>query len=326
MAAGLLVLAAGYLATASAWLHLGPRDGAARLVGSFAFQGLAAALLIDAVVAGLRAVPVRVADAGGVRLRRPTVAEVGALLLRAAYLLVGLAFAASLLARDVFVIRLAEGEDATGAPEEFVDREPPRPLSPGPFPVSLTVTRVEGALRPDGRVDGLRVRTRGADGSVRTLRPWTPLWLGWGRFLVPARAGYAPRYLIARENGAPIESIFVKLDLLPAGTFQEVHAAELPHRIVFALAGGASLAGDEPALVASVVRGRLRVGEGPVGAGRAVHVDGLVLTVPEVRRWAELRMVRDPGIPILGFALLLAGAGAALSAASRRATRRPAAR
>ncbi|HET9555425.1 MAG TPA: hypothetical protein VFP50_20850, partial [Anaeromyxobacteraceae bacterium] len=292
---------------------------AARLAGSLASSGLAGVLLLDAAVALLRAVPVRAEAAGGFALRRPGLAGWGGLLLSAAYLLAALAFTASLLAQEVLTVRVAEGEEATGAVEQVVDRATPRPYSPGPFPLALAVERVDGALRPDGGTDGLAVRVREAGGRERTLRPAWPLWAGWGRLLVPVRAGWALRYAVATEDGQPVESAFAKLDLLPAGTQQEVHATVLPHRLAFAIPAGTPPGPAGPALLGTVVRGRIRAGEGRLDAGGAVRFDGLVLTVPETRRWVELRMIRDPGLGIAGLAALVAAAALLLRRLARPA-------
>ncbi|MGB8931636.1 MAG: hypothetical protein WCC48_10360, partial [Anaeromyxobacteraceae bacterium] len=254
-------------------------------------------------------------------LRAPTLAEGGALLQRAAYLLTGLAFVASLYARDVLTLRVAEGEkaDATAQGGQFVDRAPPRRFSPGPFPVSFEVERVHGELREDGTAEGLSVEVREAGARARTSSRLRPLWEGWGRWLVPSRAGFALRYSIAVEGGGVLDSAFVKLDLLPAGTLQEVRSEVVPHRVVVSIPPGAARrGGDRPALSAVVLREGLVVGEGPLDGGGAIRFDGLVLTVPEVRRWAEFTMVRDPGLPLLGFGLLLAAAGALARYIERR--------
>ena len=308
----LLGLAAVYLVASGLWARQGAREAEGALVGSFAFEVLAAALVLDAIASVLRGVPLGTDATGRLVLRAPTLAEGGGLLQRLAYLLAGLAFVASLYSRDVLTLRVAEGEtaDATAQAGQFVDRDPPRRFSPGPFPVSFEEERVRGVLREDGSVDGLSVEVRGAGARSRTSSRLGPLWEGWGRWLVPSRAGFALRYSIAVEGGGVLDSAFVKLDLLPEGTFQEVRSEVVPHRLVLAIPPGAGRPGDRPALSAVVLREGLVVGEGPLDGGGAIRFDGLVLAVPEVRRWVEFRMIRDPGLPLLGIGLLLAVAGA----------------
>jgi hypothetical protein len=318
----LLALAGVYLLVASLWARSGGRDASAALVGSFAFDVLAVALLVDAAVSILRAIPIRPAASGGYALSQPSVEEWGGLLLRAAYLLLAAAFAASLLARDVLTLRIAEGEEVTLGADQFVERAPPRPYSSGPFPVAFDVERVEGSLRPDGTTSGLSVLIRGRDGSWETLRGWRPRWSGWGRLLYPSRSGYALRYSIAVDRGAVLDTAFAKVDLLPPGRSQEVRSVAVPHRMVFSVQRDATTDPAHPALQATVFRNRLAVGEGRLDGGRTVHFDGLTLAVPELRRWVELTMVRDPGLGIAGVAILFGVAGLAARQGGRRGRRR----
>lgn len=315
----LLALAVIYLVVATAWAHRGTGEAAERLVRSFAFDALSAVLVADALVGMLRAVSRRDRAAGPVRGRAAARAW-GRLLLRASYLLVAGAFVASTLAHDELTMRLAVGERATGAADELVAAQPPRSYSRGPFPVAFRVESVAGTPRADGSTEGLAVTLRSPDGDERTLRRWRPLWVGFGRLLVPIRAGHALRYTISVEGGGVLESGILKLDLLPPGRHDEVRSEVIPHRIVYAIAAARDTGPTTP-VQAMVFRSRLLVAEGRLDPGAKLRFDGLVLAVPEIIPWVELEMIRDPGIGVAVLALVVAAVAAVVLLASRERRR-----
>lgn len=318
----LAALALAYHLAAIALGRAAGADAAARLATSVAFEVLAAALVVDACVAALRALPITLGDDGRVVVGWRGRRRMGAGVLRLAYLVLALAFAASLLSRDVLVLRVAEGEEFTGADGQYSGREPPRPLSPGPFPLRFEVVRVEGAADAAGAPRAERVELL-VDGAPRTLSGLRPLWFGWGRFLALSSYGLVPRYELRGARGAALESAFVKLDVLPPGRVDAFRVDAAPFRVVVGVAperapgAGGELA--RPVLVAHAYRGRMDAGEARLGQGGTLPLEGLTLAFPEVRRWAELRMIRDPGIPLAALAAALALAGLALRALPSRA-------
>jgi hypothetical protein len=300
---------------------VGGSGGAPRLEDSPTFYLLAATALADGLASLLKGVPLGRDEGGGIALRTPAPGEWGALLLRGAWLLVGVAFATSLLSRDVHTLRIAEGEAATGDPAQLTGRDEPRLYSPGPFPVAFTVARVDGRPREDGSAEGIAVGIREPDGRFRRVTALRPLVAGWGRLLIPHRAGWTLRYAVAVEKGGELDSAWAKLDLLPAGRWQEVRSDVIPHRILFAVPEGAVAAGSAaPGLRAVILRNGLTVGEGALqgGGGGSVRFDGLVMTAPEMRKWVEFRMVDDSGPFLLGVASLIAIAGLIVSALTRK--------
>jgi hypothetical protein len=314
----LLALAAVYLAAASVWARVAPGDGAHALATSSAFGALAVALVLDALVSLGRARP-REGSAGESSRPRPLApSRSSSLLLRGAYLLAALAFTASWLARDVATLRVAAGEEATGAPEQLVAREPPRRFSPGPFAARFVVEAISGRPAPDGRTGHVEVTVRRPDGSRGVATPTRPLWFGWGRFLVPERTGLAVECELRVEGGATLESAIAKLDLLPPGRRESIRLATIPHRILVRVRPGVEPdAADPPALEVAVHRGKLAVASGLVAPGRGLPFEGLVLQIPRVHRWVEFRMIRDPGLGIAALAALLAVVGLALRIVGR---------
>jgi hypothetical protein len=304
VSAPLVLLAIVYVAVAEAWTRLGSAAAARALVGSPAFAALALGLGLDAAARVARATRRDGGETGEGR--------VGRMVLAGAQALAALAFVATITARDRLVVRLAAGEEYTGALEQFVDRDPPRPLSPGPMARKFLVTEVRA---PSGGVDQVALALPG--GSHRTLRRGIASWFGWGRFLRPVRAGRAVRYEVVNEaSGANAESAFAKLDLAPGGAPGVIRLANVPYRIHLRAAPDAP--DGSPRVAASVYRGALRVAEGPADA--PLRFEGLTVRFPEWRWWVDVEMLRDPGIPLAILAALAAGIGAALPRGARAAT------
>ena len=317
----LLALAALYLGAWIAWGRLGTPEGAHALVTSYAFGALAAALVIDAAVALTRVLPLEITPEGRVHLLAGR-GSLAAALVRGGQALIALAFVASLLSRDRLELRVAEGEEFTGAPEQFAGRDPPRRMSPGPFPIAFTVEQVEARLGQDGGVDRARATIDVKGGGRERVGGAWPLWRGWGRFLLAEDAGLALRWELARKSGTVIDTAIVKLDLLPPGKIDGLRLAGAPHRVYVELLA-APLRGPPavPPLRASVYRGKLLVAQGDVAPGGEIEFEGLVLRFPEARGWVALGMVRDVGIPLAMLGAALAALGLAVGRfASRRSS------
>lgn len=308
----LLALAVAYLAAAALWRRLGSPEGAHALATSLAFQALGAALVLDAAVALFRALPLVERPGGRVGIAATDRRGAGGLLLRAGYAFLALGFVASILARDRLLFRVAEGEVLEPSPEQLVARDPPRSMSPGPFPLALVLEPLPPEAPGDGR-SGLAATLSGEGGARHRASTWGPAWFGWGRYLRPVRAGWAIRCELSVEDGAVVDAAFAKLDLLPAGRWDGLRFQAAPHRLHLRIPAGADpAAARTPPLEGAVHRGRLLVAEGAVGPSRALAFEGLAIRVPEARRWIELEMIRDPGIPLAVLGALAALAGLAL--------------
>jgi hypothetical protein len=311
----LLALAAIYQAAWWAWCAAGSGEGAAALVGSWPFEVLAGALLLDALVALARSSPLILGSKGEVRLAGRDALWPG--LIRVGQLLVALAFVASLLSHDRFALRLAVGEEFVGGPGQVVDRDPPRPMSPGPFPLSFSLAGAEVTFDAAGVARGPRATLAFAEGATTTA-PWRPVRLGFGRFLLPESAGIAVRFEIAGASGAPVDSAFVRLNVLPVGKVDALQPDGIPHRIYVALTDAPQPPPAVPPLRVAVYRGRLVVAEGLVAPGGELEFDGMKLRFPETRTWVGFGMVRDPGPGIAVIGALVAAAGFVAGAIERR--------
>jgi hypothetical protein len=237
------------------------------------------------------------------------------MVLPGAYALAVLGFGASFLARDDLVLQTAVGEPFEGAPGQFVSRAAPRPLSGAAAGAPYVVEEVSPAIDASGRIRSLSARVR-VGGDVREVTRFRPLRLGWSAFLWPTAFGYAPYYELVDESGKVLDSAFVKLDLLPPGKTDYVRLEAAPYRAFVRIPAGAALEGGDAGLRSlpmsvAVYRGKLPVADAVVRPGGAIAFEGAVLRFPAIRYSVRLRLLRDPGVPLVLGALALAVAGGA---------------
>jgi len=298
----LLALSIASVASSLAWSVLGDVERASRFATSAACWAIALALLADAVVAAARLVAEQRAGR-----TRPIAVQARALL-RAAQGAWALALVASMLFRSGFELRVAEGEEFTGEPDQFVGSDPPRPWSPGPFPARFTVEDVRIPERGSDREAHPTVRVRMADGAGVIASRRRPIWFGAGRLLVPVRAGWALRYEVLAAGGEVLESAIAKLDLR-AGAVDSIRFTSVPYRAFLVLAPEQPPDASGPALTTTIYRWKLAVADASLAPGVPIAFDGLRLRFPEARRWATFRMVSDPGIALALAAALLGACG-----------------
>jgi len=314
VSAGLISVAAGaYLFAA---LGRGGDAVGAPLGTTPAFGLLAAAILLDGVASGLRALRLRAAPAlaaGGPSRRAPFVL---------AQVLLGLGLLLAFVGRSELRLAVAAGERLDGRPGQVLSWSPGRLRGSAALPAGLSVEEVGPGEGPRGL--GARAYARlSRGGRSRRVGASLPLSLGWDSFVALAGTGPAPHFVFADEGGRRIDAGLVKLRVIGAGATDSVGAASLPHRIYLRRhAGtGGSVEGDAAILDASVFRGREPIVEGNLGAGRALRFEGVVLSVDVMGSWAELVVIRDPGLPVLVAAALAATAGAVGAIVRRRRDR-----
>jgi hypothetical protein len=311
----LLALAALQLAAASAFSS---PEAAHAFVTSWGSWAIAAALVLDAGTAVLRAAPLAQAPDGRIRWSRLDDRACAALLLASGYLVLALGFLASLASRDRLEFRCAIGEEFTAAREQVVSRDPPRAMSPGPFPVQFMLESGAGGISRGRGAAPEWIEVQDPGGRKRRASRWSPLWFGWGRFIRPVGSGHVFRFEIAPEQGAILESSFVKLDLDPPGKTDSIRPETVPHRVYLRAEPIADGWRGPPPLHVAVYRGRLLVADGTMLVGGELGFEGHVLRLPEWRPWVQLEMVRDAGIPLALLGAILAGGGLLLHAVSRR--------
>lgn len=326
--AALLVL---YQGTAALWALRGTKEGAEALATSWAFWALYAGIIGDGLARAYRSAPAAFPRSFAARTApergRGRLQGLTDFVLGVAWILVGVGFAASLAARDRFTLWAAEGEMFEGAPGQYLTRDPPRSMSPGPKPLRFEVVRVDPRL--DGDAAGSPQVTIDLGGRRVTTTRWRPVWVGGARFLRASGHSIAPRYEVLDGEGRVLDSAFVKLAILPPGEIDHVRSEAFPHRLYVRLPEGALSEDRDGALRdltlhVDVVRGKLPVASGLLRRADELRFEGLVLRVPEARYVAELEIVDDPGAIVLlvAAALGVVGAGGLALLRPRRGGRR----
>jgi hypothetical protein len=289
------------------WSAWGDPERAGRFATSPACWAVALALLADGAVATSRLRDrSRGADGGAHAVVSQYV------FVRGAQVAWALALLASISGRAGFDVRVAEGEEFSGRPEQFVATDPPRWVSPGPFQARFTVDAVERSTKEQDRGVSL-VALRTPDGATKSASRYGPIWFGWGRFLRPVRAGWALRYELATPTGRAVEGAVAKLELEPSGSVDSIRLSSLPYRVFVALAREQPPAGRGPALEVMVYRGKRSVAQGVLAPGAPLGFEGGLVRFPEARRWVTFRMTSDPGIPVACLAIALGAAGAVIA-------------
>lgn len=302
-----LALAAVSVAAAAAWERLAPGAAADAFATSPARWAVALLVVANGVAALSRVLPARVDANGAIRLA-PGRGSVGQSLVRGGELLLGIAMLVSLASRDSFDVWLAQGEPYLATHEQFWSRAPPRRWSRGPFQEEFSIGEVRAG--GDTGAESLEVIVRSQRrGSQRATRLW-PAWFGAGRTLTPIGHGWAVRYELLGHDGAPVETAFAKLRVLPAGRVDEIRLQSVGLRVQVALAI------EQPprealgrAVRARVYRGRTLLADANLLPGEPLVFDGGALRFPEAARWVEFRMVDDRGVPVALASLLLAVTG-----------------
>jgi hypothetical protein len=310
----LLGLAALQLAATAAFAS---PEAAHSFVTSWGSWAVAVALVLDAGTALLRATPLEHAPNGRVRWVRPDRRVAAALLVACGYLALALGFVASLASRERLQFRCAVGEEFTSSREQVVSRDPPRTMSPGPFPVQFMLESGAGGISRGGGAAPDWIQAQEPGGRRRRASAWSPLWYGWGRFLRPVGSGHVLRYEISAEQGPVLEGAFAKLDLDPPGKTDSIRIETVPHRVYVRAQPAAPGRSGPPSFEIAIYRGKLRVAAATVPIGGELAFEGHVLSLPEWRPWVQLEMVRDAGIPIALIGAVIAAGGLLLRASIR---------
>lgn len=218
---------------------------------------------------------------------------------------------------------LTEGQHFTGASEEFAGGSvyaAPRAALPQ---FRLIAQTVEARLSANGRVaDRVTMRAVYQGGPAQfediAIGSWLPS-LRQGVLFRVTGFGYSPGYQVADAARGPFEGGIVSMAIFPPGAEDAIRSWDIPHTFYLqyfpdGIAGKREEAGTEPDIPGPVFRLRIMRNldtsfSGVVRLQEPVPVDGMVFTIEELRRWAELSVVKDYG-------MLLFLAGAVLCAAS----------
>ena len=320
----LLLLAALYDVLLAIWARSSPPHVVRNIAALAPFWVVWLGLLANTVWCLWRRLP-------GLRrdLARGERAPLGTYLFHGALLVLALGFGTTMLFREELKAWAAEGEEFAGAPEQWLSRASPRPLSRGAPPLRFEVR----SITPELWRDQLLFTELSADlalpgGERATTRINRPLWLGFGTFLRLSGFGYAPRYELTDARGRVVDGAFVKMNVFPPGMADFIRPERLPYRIRVEVLPDLAFEGDRPVtrtlnLVnpgfrVHVWRGKVDVGGAVLRRGEPFAMEGLVLRFPEIRYWGEFSVLRDPGAPILLLGLLLGLAGLLLKLWARR--------
>jgi len=319
-----MVLAALYYAFLAIWAGSSPPHVVKNIASLAPYWLVYGLLLVNTAVCFWRRLPRLFRELA--HERRRGARTLGSFLFHGAFFLIASGFLLTLLGKQEAKLWVALGEDYEARPDQFLSQSAPRWLAAGVPPLAFRLER----LTPEfWRDEMLFTRYEAAlvfpDGASRTTRINRPLWLGPATFLRLSGYGYAPRYELANADGLRIDSAFVKLNLFPPGQRDSFTIPGFPHRIALEVypdldreapePATRSLALVEPGVAAQVSRGRIDLGGALLAPGESLTYEGLRLSFPEIRPWAELSEVWDPGAPVLLLGYLLGLAGLTLKLA-----------
>jgi hypothetical protein len=141
--------------------------------------------------------------------------------------------------------------------------------------------------------------------------------------------GYAPVYLLMVEGvPRPLEEGAIKLNLFPPGQRDLFRPRHFPHRIYMQLypdyiegrsgPESRSMELKNPRFAVKVYRGKVFVAEALLAPGQPLTVEEFTFSLVQVIPTVELTVVRDPGLPLIVVAFLIAMVGLALRLPGRR--------
>jgi hypothetical protein len=260
----------------------------------------------------------------------------GSFAFHGAFFLIAMGFLLSLGARQEARVRVAEGEANDGASSRFVAMSPPRPLAAGVPAIPFLVERIRPEFFEDSLLfTRLEAEIAMVDGRSATTRINDPVWTSPFTSIRLSGFGHAPRYELRDRQGRLLDAAVTKLDVFPPGNRDWFEVPGYPHRFHLELLPEAdwvegrlvtrSMNLADPAFLLTVFRGRVHLGGATLRLGEVHEVEGLFLSFPQVRHWADFLVVFDPGIPAIfaGYALALFGLLAKLAGSREEAEWRP---
>lgn len=254
---------------------------------------------------------------------------VGTWLFHGSFFVLAAGFVTTLAFREEFRVVVAVGEDYVGAEGQVLGREGSPLVTLGMPSVRFTHERLEPEFWRDQLLFTKLESVLALEGGERVETAINrPVWLGGATVIRLSGFGYAPRVVISSEKSGVLEDSFRRMNLFPPGQRDFVRPERLPHRFYLRLfpdlevtdgvPSSKTLALVNPGLAVRAVRGRLELGEKLLRLDEPFAVEGFEFKVPELRYWGEFRLLRDPGAPVLGLALVMGLLGLALKLRGRR--------
>lgn len=191
-------------------------------------------------------------------------------------------------------------------------------ITPAASENAQVLKKVEADIVYAGETTG-GVREGKLSSRIPFLSDWT--------FISIRDFGYNVRFVIKDLKGKELDSDYVYMKLFPPGA--EDYFVSFLFGYLFSLrcypdyadrdGKPASLSAHlkNPVLDLRIVRNKDIVYNGLITPKERLKFDALEITFPEVGMWVEYSFVRDFGIPVAGFAIVLFSAGVALTGVKR---------
>lgn len=139
-----------------------------------------------------------------------------------------------------------------------------------------------------------------------------------GFFYWIEKQGYSPYYRLFEANGTMIDEVFIVTHITPPGREDSFRMTNLPHTFYLRYYPEASMVPDKallpqgkkgPLFMVRVVRNLDLVANTYASPNDVVKFDELLVTFGDMRRWAEILIVWDPGqyLMVPGIIMLMAG-------------------
>ncbi len=313
-----------YFALLASWSTSSPPSIVQGIAGLLPFWVLYGLLLVNTALCLWQRLPLMV-----IGIRSGRWEALGTYLFHGAFFLLAFAVGLTMLFRQEMTLRVAEGEDFIGTPEQIASRSRPAVFNPPAAPLEFRLEQVAPEFWGDQLLfTQLQADLVFASGKRRRTRINRPLWVGPATFLRMSGFGYTPRYEVADSQGRVIESLFVKLTVFPPGIRDSFNLERFPHRVEMGITPDAVEEGgrlisrtlnlNRPVVSAQVSRGKIILAEEDLGLGEKLEFEGMSLSFPEIRYWGEFSVVRDPGVPVLFSAFALAIVGLLLKLRNHR--------
>lgn len=129
--------------------------------------------------------------------------------------------------------------------------------------------------------------------------------------------GFAPVYVLKNREGKIVSSATLNLNIFPPPTEDSFFVPDTPYRIYLRFYPDVKFKNTQPEpgtlnlinpiYSIKVFRGKRLLFSGNLKPGEECSFDQFKLSFPEVKRWGQFRIVRDPGLPLIwsGFTLMI---------------------
>lgn len=139
-------------------------------------------------------------------------------------------------------------------------------------------------------------------------------WIGMV-FINVQGMGYAPVYLLKDRNGKVLSSMTLNLNVFPPPTEDSFVLPDTPYRVYLKFYPDAVVKGNsilprklsigESVYSIRIMRGKRIIFQGRIAPDEEIYFDNLRLSFPGVKKWVQIRIVKDPAIFLVWAGLML---------------------